>query len=276
MEPETKPLSGRIIALSETRELDLFARMLETRGATTLRCPLVSILDSPDSAAIEAWLRRFIAGDMIDVIFLTGEGLRRLLGVAERAGVKESFVDRLQNVRKITRGPKPAKALRDLGLASDLAAETPTTAGVIAALKTLELRGRGVGVQLYGTEPNLPLMDFLGTAGAIAWPVAPYVYASAADDARVLEFIQRLAQGGVDVIAFTSGPQVARLWDVAAQAGVTDTLVGGLQQTKVAAVGPLVAETLRAKGVAVAMTPIESFFMKPLVNEIVASFKTGS
>lgn len=276
MEPETKPLSGRIIALPETRELDLFARMLETRGATTLRCPLVSILDSPDSAAIEAWLRRFIAGDMSDVIFLTGEGLRRLLGVAGRADIREPFVDRLQNVRKITRGPKPAKALRDLGLASDLAAETPTTAGVIAALKTLELRGRGVGVQLYGTEPNLPLMDFLGTAGAIAWPVAPYVYASAADDARVLEFIQRLAQGDVDVIAFTSGPQVARLWDVAAQAGVTDTLLGGLQRTKVAAVGPLVAETLRAKGVAVAMTPTESFFMKPLVNEIVASFKTGS
>jgi len=52
------PLTGRTIAIPETRELDLFAQMLESRGATTLRCPLVSILDAPDPAPVEAWLRQ--------------------------------------------------------------------------------------------------------------------------------------------------------------------------------------------------------------------------
>jgi uroporphyrinogen-III synthase len=39
-------LSGRTIAVPETRELDVFSSMLERRGATVLRCPLVAILDA--------------------------------------------------------------------------------------------------------------------------------------------------------------------------------------------------------------------------------------
>ena len=42
------PLAGRTVAVPETRELDIFARMLEERGATTIRCPLVAILDAPE------------------------------------------------------------------------------------------------------------------------------------------------------------------------------------------------------------------------------------
>lgn len=276
MQPNPLVLQGRTIALPETRELDVFARLLESRGATTLRCPLVSILDAPNPGPVLEWLRRCVAGELDDLILLTGEGLRRLLGFAERAGLKNDFVHRLAEMRKITRGPKPARVLRDLGLASDLAAAAPTTEGVIAALRPLDLRGRRVGVQLYGTEPNLPLMDFLREAGAAALPVAPYVYASAADDARVIELIRCLDEGGVDVIAFTSGPQVTRLWDVAARSGLEGSLMQGLGRTRVAAVGPLVADALRTKGVTVAMTPNESFFMKPLVNEIVAKLKAGA
>ncbi len=265
------PLSDRTIAIPETRELDLFAQMLESRGATTLRCPLVAILDAPDAAPIEAWLHTFNNGGMDDLVLLTGEGLRRLLGFAERAGLKAAFVARLAAARKLTRGPKPARALRDIGLKSDLAAAVPTTAGVIDTLKTLDLHGRRVGVQLYGTEPNLPLMTFLQEAGATALPVAPYVYVSQVDDARVTELIQHLADGKIDVAAFTSASQITRLWEVAQSAGLLDTLQQGLARTRVAAVGPVVAEALKAKGVTVAMMPQSSFFMKPLTNEIVAA-----
>ena len=38
----------------------------------------------------------------------------------------------LAKVRKITRGPKPVRRLRSLGLQPDLAAEPPTTAGLHA------------------------------------------------------------------------------------------------------------------------------------------------
>ncbi len=265
-----KPLTGRTIAIPESRELDLFAQILETRGAITVRCPLVSILDAPDQEPIIAWLRQLAAGHFDDLILLTGEGLRRLLGTAERAGIQEAVIAALSNTRKITRGPKPARALRDIGLRHDLAAEQPTTEGVIAALAKLDLTGRKLGVQLYGSEPNLPLIAFIRESGATAFPVAPYVYANQADDRKVVSLIKQLTAGEIDVIAFTSAQQVTRLYNVAVANHLEESLNNAWSLTKVAAVGPIVAEALHSHGVRIDMIPEESFFMKPLVNSIVA------
>jgi len=267
-----KPLDGRTIALPESRELDLFAQMLESRGAFTVRCPLVAILDAPDREPIIAWLRQLASGSFDDLILLTGEGLRRLLRVAEQADIKEAVIAALAKTRKVTRGPKPARALRDIGLRQDLAAAEPTTDGVIATLSALELKGRKLGVQLYGTEPNRKLIDFIRQAGAEAFPVAPYIYASEADDRRVIAFIRQLAQGEIDVIAFTSAQQVTRLRNVAKANRLEEALDKGWSRTKIAAVGPVVAETLKNCGVRIDMMPQESYFMKPLVNTIVAAF----
>jgi len=266
-----RPLTGRAIAIPENRELDLFSQMLELRGATAVRCPLVAILDAPDQAPVIAWLKQLAAGQCDDLILLTGEGVRRLLAAAERAGIKETVIAALAKTRKITRGPKPARALRDIGLRSDLSAETPTTDGIIEMLAALELSGRTVGVQLYGDEPNRKLIDFIRRSGANPRPVAPYIYSDKADDAKVSALIKQLALGEIDVIAFTSAQQVTRLCDVAKKNQLEEALEKGLSRTKIAAVGPIVAETLKGIGARVDMMPEESYFMKPLVNAIVAA-----
>lgn len=147
-------LQGKRIALAEARELDLLAGMLEREGASVVRCPLVAINDAPDAAPIEAWLGRIIAGKCDDVIFYTGEGMRRLVGFADRAGLKADFIAALKRVRKITRGPKPVKALREQGLEPDLTASAPTTDGLIATLSQQSMSGRTVGLQIYGQDPN--------------------------------------------------------------------------------------------------------------------------
>ena len=67
--------------------------------------------------------------------------------------------------RKITRGPKPEQALRELELKSDLRAETPTTDGLIATLSALDLRDRKIGVQLYPGAPEARFTGFLRDAG---------------------------------------------------------------------------------------------------------------
>src|SRR5262249_36975885 len=79
-------LAGKTIALPETRELDRLSSLLDGHGATLLSCPMVGIRDVEDSAPVEAWLRRLAAGELHDVILTTGEGVSRLLGMAERAG----------------------------------------------------------------------------------------------------------------------------------------------------------------------------------------------
>jgi len=263
-------LSRRTIAVPETRELDVFAGLLERRGASVLRCPLIAIKDAPQPQVVLAWVRRFVAGECDDLVLLTGEGLRRLIAciVRNEGELKEGFLAQLARVRKITRGPKPARALRELGLKPDLAAAVPTTEGVIAALAAAgRLEGRRVGVQLYGTEPNLPLVRFLESAGATVLSVAPYIYADAADDAAVRDLIKQMAGGGIDAIAFTSTPQVERLFSV----GEPSEVQAALSRTLVAAVGPVVAATLKARGVAVALMPEDAFFLKPLTSALEAA-----
>jgi uroporphyrinogen-III synthase len=245
--------------------------MLQDLGATPLRCPLVAILDAPDPAPVETFLRQLAAGHFDDLILLTGEGLRRLLGVARRAGVYDQVVAALPLVRTIVRGPKPAKALTEIGLRPDLAAEAPTTEGVIATLAREQLVGRRVAVQLYGQDPNERLISFLQKAGATVTTVAPYVYAPASADAAVADLIRQMAAGAVDVIAFTSASQVERIWSVAAKHHLEDALPDAFTKTHVAAVGPIVAGELAKRAVRVEITPARNFFMKPLVNLIVAA-----
>jgi uroporphyrinogen-III synthase len=173
----TQPLAGRTIAVPESREIEVFASLLERRGACVIRCPLVAIRDAPDPGPVLDWSRRLAAGAFDDLILLTGEGLRRIISCLERhePALKAQFVAALDRVRKITRGPKPAKVLRELGMKPEIAAERPTTDGVIASLHGLDLRSRSMGVQLYGIDPNRPLVDFLESAGAVVSTVAPYV-----------------------------------------------------------------------------------------------------
>jgi len=270
----TKTLAGRRIAIPESRELVIFVRMLEERGAEVYSCPLVSIHDSPDKEAIESWLKDFCCGHYQDLILLTGEGLRRLLGFAQRANetLYTDFVAALGKVRKITRGPKPGNALRSIGLKVDIQALRPTTEGVIETLVNENLQGRKIAVQLYGSEPNLPLITFLQEKGAEVSKVSPYVYADQAEDQKVAELIDKLIDGSLDAMAFTSSPQVKRLFQIAKQRGREEELRLALNHIHVAAVGPVVAENLEAQGLLVTVMPESSFFMKPLVRQLVLAF----
>lgn len=266
------PLSERHIAVPESRELDLFASMLTQRGARVLRCPLVSIHDSPDREIIENWITRFLEEDFDDLVLLTGEGLRRLRGFAERSGTLEAFTAKLARVRKITRGPKPARALREMGLKSDVSAATPTTEGIIETLSAENLSGRRIAVQLYGQEPNLKLVGFLEQQGATVSCVAPYIYATDAEEAKVRQLIDAVIAGELDAMAFTSRPQVERLLKVARATDQENALLTGLNNCNVAAVGPVVAESLRQAGIQVSLMPETQYFMKPLVRQLVLAF----
>jgi uroporphyrinogen-III synthase len=268
----TEELSGRRVVVPETRELGQLVRMLEELGADTVPCPMIAIRDVPDTEPVEAWLRRFAYGTCDDLVLMTGEGLRRLLGFARRIDLESVFITALGLTRKITRGPKPVRALREIGLAADVPADEPTTEGVIVALERHDLTGRRVGVQLYPGNANERLLKFLEGAGAEPDPVLPYVYASEVDDARVIAVIAEMAAGRIDAIAFTSAAQVRRFRDVARAFGREAELRRGLERIVVAAVGPIVAAELDAIGVRVNATPRDNrFFMKPLVRELAAA-----
>jgi len=271
----TRPLEGKRIALAEGRQLEDLVRLLETEGAVPLRYPLLSIVDAPDAGPVCDWLRELIAGRFDLLILMTGEALRRLRGFAERAGLHDAFAAALGKVRILTRGPKPVLALKELGLAPTRVAPRPTTEGVLAALQTEALAGKTVGVTLY-SEPNPTLEGFLGSAGAKVRTVMPYVYAPAADDDRVVDLIQQLEAGTVAALVFTSTPQVERLFEVAEKRALEGKLQQGLRRTRIAAVGPVIEQALRDRGLKAAVCPEQGFQMKNLVLHLKRDFAAGA
>jgi uroporphyrinogen-III synthase len=268
--PETdRVLAGRLIAVPESRQLDVLASLLERRGASVLRCPLVGIRDATDQPPVVEWLRRRIAVPHADlIVFYTGEGVERLLACARRAGIDSEFVAALRHTPMLTRGPKPKRALRKLDLDPLFEAAEPTTAGLIATLKTIELPKRSVAVQLYASDQDMQLADYLRSRAIEPDCVAPYVYASEAEDRQVVDLIEKLGRGEVDAIAFTSKAQVQRLRKLARDRKLEAALGQGLGRTRVASVGPVVSAELRAAGVRVDAEPQDSYSMKPLVTAL--------
>lgn len=261
-------LRGKVVAVPETRQLDVLAGLLERRGATALRCPLVSIDDHPDQPAVLAWIERLVVEPADLLAIYTGEGIERLLACARRAGREEDFRAALARTPKLTRGPKPKRALRKLALEPEHEAAEPTTAGLVAAARAIATpRGR-VAIQLYDERQDATLARHFRDRGVAVDCVAPYVYASAAAEAQVVELIRTLAAARVDAVAFTSAAQVRRLFEVAAKHGLEPALGAGLVHTRVAAVGPVVRDELVAAGVRVDAMPEESFSMKPLVTSV--------
>jgi uroporphyrinogen-III synthase len=105
-------------------------------------------------------------------------------------------------------------------------------------------------------------------------PVLAYVYAPASDNQHVLDLMEQMADGRVDVLVFTSAPQVERLFGVAASHRKEDQLRRGLEKTRIAAVGPIVAEALRRHAAPVHICPEQGFVMKNLVQHIKRAFNT--
>jgi len=89
-------LTGQVVAVPESRQLDILEDLLVRRGARVVRVPLVTILDAPDPVPVLRWLDEFIAAPPDYFVILTGEGLRRLRALAQRHEREAAFITALQ------------------------------------------------------------------------------------------------------------------------------------------------------------------------------------
>src|SRR6201991_1670949 len=239
-------LNGYRILILETREEAQFSRLLAEQGADVLQCPMFTIHDAPDAAPSEAWIRRFIDKPCDDLVLMTGEGLRRLMKVVRRMNLEQEFITALGNARKFARGPKPGRALREIGLQPQVTTEKPTSEGIAEMLSRLDLAGHRLGLQLYPDRDHSRLIGAITAQGAEVDTVLPYVYDAQAADANIVTAIDEMAQGRIDAIALTSSGQVRRLIEVARARGCEARLREGLAHTPIASVGPVVSDELRS------------------------------
>jgi uroporphyrinogen-III synthase len=265
-------LNGYRILILETREEAQFSKLLAEQGADVLQCPMFTINDPPDPAPVEAWIRGTIARPLDDLVLMTGEGLRRLAKAARKMGLDQEFIAALKAPRKFARGPKPGRALREVGLEPQVTTEKPTSEGVIDMLSRMDLEGHRVGVQLYPDKDHGALLGAIAAQGATAVAVTPYVYDARAADSHIVTAIEEMALGHVDAIALTNLGQIRRLIDVARSHGLEARLREGLANTPIASVGPAVSDELASHGLSAAIYPDnDAFFMRPLISAMAAT-----
>ena len=197
---------------------------------------------------------------------MTGEGLRRLIKVVRRLGVEPGFVAALGSARKFVRGPKPGKALREIGLEPQMTTEKPTSEGVAEMLSRLDLEGRRLGLQLYPDKDHRALIGAIEAQGAEVDTVLPYAYDAQAADANIITAIDEMAAGRIDAIALTNLGQVRRLIEVAARAAAkTGCARAGADADRLGRPGS--SDELKSHGLRTDIYPAEdAFFMRPLIS----------
>ncbi|HXG14918.1 MAG TPA: uroporphyrinogen-III synthase [Calidithermus sp.] len=249
------PLRGKTIAFTESRRAGELARLIATLGGVPWPAPAVREVPRTDRTPALAALERICRGEVAVAIFLTGVGTRAFLDLAAGAGRRDALLAALECTLVVARGPKPVAVLRQAGVRVDLVPREPTSAGVLEALAEQDLRGKTVAVQLYGDD-NPGLVEGLANRGAAVLEIPLYTWALPEDQAPLGRLIEALTAGQIDVIAFTSSPQVSHLFAVAERLGRAGALADALRErVRVAAIGQVCAASLRERGVVVEIQP---------------------
>ncbi len=198
------------------------------------------------------------------VIGTTAVGLRGWFAAAEGWGMGAGLSEVLRGARLLARGPKVKGALRGAGLTEEWSPASESMAEVLDHLRTFELRGARVAIQLHGD----PLHEFraaLTEAGADVVAVPVYRWLPPEDPGPLDRLTDAVLAGSVDALPFTSAPAALALLARAETRGKRDQLLGVLRESVlVACVGPVTAAPLQALGIPT-VAP-DRFRLAPLVD----------
>ncbi|HVA80052.1 MAG TPA: uroporphyrinogen-III synthase, partial [Candidatus Binataceae bacterium] len=252
---ETTPAFGglRVVAF-EARMAAEAAAMITRRGGVAIVAPAMREVALADNPAAFDFAARLLAGEVDIAIFLTGVGVRALFQVIESRHPRAAIAAALRTIVTVVRGPKPARALRDLGIEPTVTTPEPNTSReLLAALAAnRELRGARVAVQEYGIS-NRDLIAGLEARGARITVVPVYRWTMPADLEPLHAGLRAIADARADVAIFTSSHQVTNVMQVAAAEGID--LRRGLSALAVGSIGPVCTAELRAHGIEVDFAP---------------------
>ena len=272
-EPVVASLCGKTIAITEARRAAELASLITKLGGVPYSVPAVREIPLRDLAPALEVLARICRGEVSLIVFLTGVGTRAFFELAAEAGTRDALLRALERMEVAARGPKPVAALHDAGVRIDLTPKEPTSEGLLRALADHDLDGKLVAVQLYGEE-NSFLVEGLRARGATMLDIPLYEWALPEDQEPLIRLIGHLLDGSIDVLAFTSSPQIRHLFAVAERLGLRDQLIGALRDgVVVAVIGPVAQRALGEQGLVPRIQP-EKGTMGALIHAI-AEYLTG-
>lgn len=240
-------LGGRTVAVTESRRATELATLISKLGGVPVSAPAVREIPRRDRGPALEVLARIVRGEVAIVIFLTGVGTRAFLELASVTETRELLLRALTGVLVVARGPKPIAVLRDAGVRIDVIPSEPTSEGLLQALAGRDIAGKVVAVQLYG-EDNPVLVQGLAARGALVVEIPLYEWALPEDQEPLVRLVREVVARRVDVVAFTSSPQIRHLFAVADRLGLGGELATALREVPVAVVGPVCEAALNERG----------------------------
>ncbi len=259
----------RVVAF-ESRMADEVVRMIERRGGKAIVAPSMREVPLDDNRPALDFAASLLASRLDIVIFLTGVGVHELFRVMESRHERTALIAALSGTIMVARGPKPTKALRDLGLSPTIVIDEPNTwREVLDGLTArMELAGKRIAVQEYGVS-NRDLIAGLEARGADTMVVPVYRWTLPADRAPLRAAVKAIAECEADIAIFTSSSQVTNVMQMAEAEGVATAFRRGLASMAVGSIGPVCSLELRSHGIAVDFEPQHSR-LGHLVNEAAA------
>jgi uroporphyrinogen decarboxylase len=263
----TRGFDGLLVSAFESRLGSEMSRLIEAHGGRPMVAPSMREIPLQENREALDFGEKLLAGHWEILIFLTGVGLKTLVDAISTRHPRDRVVEALGRVTRVCRGPKPAAALKALGLSPGITVPEPNT--WVELLRALDakapVRDRRVAVQEYGIS-NLELLQGLKERGARVTRIPVYRWALPVDLAPLRGVLQAIADGRVRVALFTNANQVENVMQVARDDGLDEAVRAALGRGVVASVGPIASESLRNHGLSVDLEPPHPK-MGPLVKE---------
>ena len=273
----SEKFQGAQILSFESRMADTMSRAIALQGGRAVSAP--SLEEVPLSANTEALAlgEKLLSGGIDVFIFMTGVGASILIDALATRHPREKIIEAIRRTTVVSRGPKPARVLKEAGIPATLMVPEPNTwVEIVQALdfssRSVALSGRTVAIQEYGVS-NLRLIDALKKRGAEVLSVPVYRWALPRDTKPLLEGIRQLIDGKIQAVLFTNAEQVRNVIGFASEKGFEKPLREALRKTIVAAVGPTTGEALAENNLSVDFEPSRPK-IGILVSELAAQLET--
>ena len=235
---------------------DEMASLIRRHGGVPVGAPVMQEHYLQDSPQVQRAILDVCEERVDTAIFLTGVGASAMMSIADGMSRLAEFEEALREITVVARSPKPGRILRRHKIPIDIMPPEPyTSRDLIAAMRDLELKNRRVIFQRYG-GPDSELPTYLREQRADYEELTLYDWGLPDDTAPVVDLIDRMAEGEIDALAFTSRPQVPNLMTIAANSGREESLRGSLGgAVTVASVGPVCTRKLQELGIGVDVEP---------------------
>jgi uroporphyrinogen-III synthase len=237
---------ARVLTFAGRRSQEM-GRLIEKNGGVPLLAPVLREVPLENPAEMKSLVDVLKGDHSLWLILLTGGGTKVLFERLEIWLEAEELLKVLSRMTIVTRGPKPAYALRQWGWKDFLTVPEPNTWHELVQVlddATLPVQDSTIIVQEFGA-PHPTLVSALEERGAKVLSVPVYRWAMPDDLEPARAAIKGLIAGNVDVTLWTSAAQVHHVFEIAETMKCANQAHDALQKVLIGSIGPTTSAALR-------------------------------